>query len=58
MKDIKPSTLSKVFAADSELLIDESQSPEEQELINYIRVNSEAVRSSIIKFTNYKPTKS
>ena len=58
MKDIKPSTLSKIFAADNELSVDDFQAPEEQELIRYIREHSSMVKSYIIKFTNYKPKRS
>lgn len=55
MKDIKPSTLSKIFAADNELSTEEFNSPEEKELVRYIKNHSETVRLSIVKFTNYKP---
>ena len=56
MKDIKPSTLSKIFAADNELVIDEEgQSEEENSLVRYILENSDVIRDSIVKFTSYKP---
>ena len=55
MKHIKPSTLSKIFAAGSELHLNERMPLEQQKLISYIRENCETVRNQIIKFTNYKP---
>lgn len=55
MKKIKPSTLSKIFAAGSELALPEDPKPEEARLIAYIKENCESVRDEIIQFTNYKP---
>jgi hypothetical protein len=55
MKDIKPSTLSRIFAADTELIIEDGQSPEEQDLIRYVRANAETIRIAIVKFTSHKP---
>lgn len=55
MKKIKPSTLSKIFAAGTELAPSESTTPEEAKLIAYIRENCESVREEIVQFTNYKP---
>lgn len=55
MKRIKPSTLSKIFAAGSELNIPEGLKAEEAKLIIYIKENCESVRDEIIQFTNYKP---
>jgi hypothetical protein len=55
MKKIKPSTLSKIFAAGSELAPSETTTPEEARLITYIRDNCESVREEIVQFTSYKP---
>jgi hypothetical protein len=55
MKKIKPSTLSRIFAASSELVADEKLEAEEAKLIAYIRENCESVREEIVQFTNYKP---
>jgi len=55
MKHLKPSTLSRIFAAESELPQFEGLNLDEQKLISYVRENCETVRNEIIKFTNYKP---
>lgn len=44
MKRIKPSTLSKIFAAGSELAVPEDLKAEEVKLVAYIRENCDSVR--------------
>lgn len=57
MKKIKPSTLSKIFAAGADLPppCEGLYSPDEERLFAYIRENCESVREEIVQFTNYKP---
>jgi transcriptional activator Myb len=55
MKRIKPSTLSKIFAAGADLPPSDGLSPEEDRLVAFIRDNCDSVRQEIVQFTNYKP---
>jgi myb proto-oncogene protein len=55
MKRIKPSTLSKIFAAGSDLAPADAATPEEARLVAFVRENCDSVREEIVQFTNYKP---
>ena len=57
MKKIKPSILSKIFSADSEVVVSGSMSAEEQQLRKYVRETCEHVKEEIIRFTHFKPTR-